>query len=161
MSSEESRALVEPYLAYSDLSWDSTPSFSSANSSVRVVEPDNIVEHNPMSHVEPNTRRDDPCKFRPRFFIQHPVLMKTDIHSIFKPKDMPFVKEKYKFPPNAVLFTPTVRERAYSVREGWICFYDTVFKIRLRLPFHCTIDMVLDYFNLAPGQLMPTVGATS
>ncbi|KAF3433384.1 hypothetical protein FNV43_RR24486 [Rhamnella rubrinervis] len=82
-------------------------------------------------------------------------MIKTDIPSIFKPEDMPYLKKRYSFLENAVLSAPRDGERADSVRDGWVCFYEIAFKLGLRLPFHRIINMVLKYFNLAPGQLMP------
>ncbi|KAF3448005.1 hypothetical protein FNV43_RR08713 [Rhamnella rubrinervis] len=46
-----------------------------------------------MPHVEPNAGRDDSDEHRPKFFIQHPVLIKINIPSIFTPEDMPYLKE--------------------------------------------------------------------
>ncbi|KAF3450437.1 hypothetical protein FNV43_RR06518 [Rhamnella rubrinervis] len=92
MSSQESHTHLEPYLVYLDPSSDSTPSVSSASSSVRVVQPDQVTEPNLFPYTEPSVRRDDLEKHRPRFFIQHPVLIKTDIPSVFKPEDMPYLK---------------------------------------------------------------------
>ncbi|KAF3440820.1 hypothetical protein FNV43_RR19106 [Rhamnella rubrinervis] len=82
-------------------------------------------------------------------------MIKTDIPSIFKPEDIPYLKKRYGFPENAVLSAPVDKKRADSVRDGWICFYEIAFKLGLRLPFHRIISMVLKYFNLAPGQLIP------
>ncbi|KAF3441556.1 hypothetical protein FNV43_RR15470 [Rhamnella rubrinervis] len=155
MSSEESRTGAEPYLVYSDPSSESTPPLSPASSYVWVVEPNQVAEQNLAPYVEPNTRKDDPKEHRPKFLIQHPVLIKTDIPSIFKPEDMPYLKERYCFPNNVVLSAPREREKADSVRDGWVCFYKIAFKLGLRLPFHRIINMVLNYSNLAPGQLMP------
>ncbi|KAF3454143.1 hypothetical protein FNV43_RR04590 [Rhamnella rubrinervis] len=68
---------------------------------------------------------------------------------------MPYLKKRYGFPENVILSAPADGERADSVRDGWICFYEIAFKLGLKLPFHHIISMVLKYFNLAPGQLMP------
>ncbi|KAF3433549.1 hypothetical protein FNV43_RR24651 [Rhamnella rubrinervis] len=43
-------------------------------------------------------------------------------------------------------------ERADSAHDGWICFYEIVFKIGLKLLFHRIFDMVLDHFNFAHGR---------
>ncbi|KAF3456013.1 hypothetical protein FNV43_RR00656 [Rhamnella rubrinervis] len=154
ISSEESYAPLEPYLVYSDPCSDSTPSSSSANSSVRVFEPNQVAEQNLALYIEPSAKRDDP-NHSPKFFIQHPILIKTDIPSVFKPKDMSYLKERYGFSQNVVLSVPKKGERADSVREGWTYFYEIAFKLGLRLPFHNIINMILNYFNLASGQLMP------
>ncbi|KAF3443635.1 hypothetical protein FNV43_RR13325 [Rhamnella rubrinervis] len=68
---------------------------------------------------------------------------------------MSYLKERYSFPNNVVLSAPREGERVDSVQDGWICFYEIAFKLGLRLPFHRVINMVLNYFNLAPRQLMP------
>ncbi|KAF3443151.1 hypothetical protein FNV43_RR17072 [Rhamnella rubrinervis] len=68
---------------------------------------------------------------------------------------MSYLKKRYDIPNNAVLSTFREGERADSVCDGWICFYEIAFKLGLRLPFHCIINMVLNYFNFALGQLMP------
>ncbi|KAF3442914.1 hypothetical protein FNV43_RR16832 [Rhamnella rubrinervis] len=141
MSSEESHALLKPCLVYSDPSFDSTPSSSSANSSVRVLEPNRVAKQNLALYTEPSAKRDDPKEQRPRFFIQHPILIKTDIPFVFKPKDMSYLKERYGFPQNAMLFALREGKRAYSVHEGWIFFYEIAFKLGLRLPFHSIINM--------------------
>ncbi|KAF3455225.1 hypothetical protein FNV43_RR05673 [Rhamnella rubrinervis] len=154
MSSQESHTHPEPYLVYLDPSSDSTQPLSSASSFIRVVELDQVAEQNATPYVELSVKRDDPDEHRPRFFIQHPVLMKIDIPSIFKPEDMLYLKERYGFPHSAVLSSPREGERADSVRDRWINFYEIPFKLALRLPFHCIINMVLNYFNLVPEQLM-------
>ncbi|KAF3455458.1 hypothetical protein FNV43_RR00085 [Rhamnella rubrinervis] len=154
ISSEESYAPLEPYLVYSDPCSDSTPSSSSANSSVRVFEPNQVAEQNLALYIEPSAKRDD-LNHSPKFFIQHPILIKTDIPSVFKPKDMSYLKERYGFSQNVVLSVPKKGERADSVRKGWTYFYEIAFKLGLRLPFHNIINMILNYFNLASGQLMP------
>ncbi|KAF3453134.1 hypothetical protein FNV43_RR03569 [Rhamnella rubrinervis] len=154
MSSEESRAPLEPYLAYSNPSPDSTPSLSSESSSIRIIEPDQVTEQNLAPYAKPSTRRDDPEEHRPKFFTQYPVLIKTNIPSIFKSEDMLYLKERYRFPKNVVLSSPRKGERADFVRDRWVYFYEIAFKLSLRLPFHRIINMVLNYFNLAPGQLI-------
>ncbi|KAF3446017.1 hypothetical protein FNV43_RR11195 [Rhamnella rubrinervis] len=58
-----------------------------------VLEPNQVAEQNLALYTEPSARRDDPEEHRPRFFIQHPILIKTDIPSIFKPKYMSYLKE--------------------------------------------------------------------
>ncbi|KAF3442939.1 hypothetical protein FNV43_RR16857 [Rhamnella rubrinervis] len=112
------------------------------------------AEQNPTPYTKLSVRRDNPDKHRLRFFIQHHILIQTDIPSIFKPEDMSYLKERYGFPNNDVLSVPRAGERADSIRDGWICFYDIAFKLDLRLPLHRIINMVLNYFNIAPEQLM-------
>ncbi|KAF3432433.1 hypothetical protein FNV43_RR27173 [Rhamnella rubrinervis] len=153
MSSGDSA--FEPFLEYSGRSSSPTPSLSSTSSAVRIVEPNQVAEQNPEPYVELNMIRNEPSEHRPKSVIQHPTLIKTDIPSIFKPEDMPYLKKRYGFPESAVLSAPVDGERADSVRDGWICFYEIAFKLGLKLPFHRIISMVLKYFNLAPGQLMP------
>ncbi|KAF3443043.1 hypothetical protein FNV43_RR16964 [Rhamnella rubrinervis] len=153
MSSGDSA--FEPFLEYSGRSPSPTPSLSSAGSAVRIVEPNQLAEQNLVPYVEPNMSRDESNEHRPVSVIQHPTLIKTDIPPIFKPEDMPYLKKRYGFPENAVLSAPVDKERGDSVRDGWVCFYEIAFKLGLRLPFHHIISMVLKYFNLAPGQLMP------
>ncbi|KAF3454068.1 hypothetical protein FNV43_RR04515 [Rhamnella rubrinervis] len=150
MSSGDSA--FEPFLEYSGRSSSSTPSLSSSGSAVRIVEPNQVTEQNLVPYVEPNVSHDEPNEHRPTPAIQHPTLIKTDIPSIFKPEDIPYLKKRYGFPENAVLSTPVDKERADSVRDGWICFYEITFKLGLRLPFHRIISMVLKYFNLAPAR---------
>ncbi|KAF3432349.1 hypothetical protein FNV43_RR27089 [Rhamnella rubrinervis] len=118
MSSQESHTHPEPYLVYSDPSFDSTPPLSSTSSSVRVVEPDQSADQNPTPYAKLSVRRDNPEEHRPKFFIQHPILIKTDIPSIFKPKDMLYLKEKYGFPHCAILSALRKGERADSVHDG-------------------------------------------
>ncbi|KAF3449521.1 hypothetical protein FNV43_RR10250 [Rhamnella rubrinervis] len=79
---------------YSDPSSASTPSFDSASSSVRVIDPNQEVEQNLVPHAEPNAGRDNLDEYRPRFFIQHLILINTDIPSIFTPEDMSYFKER-------------------------------------------------------------------
>ncbi|KAF3455946.1 hypothetical protein FNV43_RR00589 [Rhamnella rubrinervis] len=120
MSTEESHATLKPYLVYSDPSSASTHSFDYGSSSVRVRDPNQKVEQNFVPYTEPSAGRDNPNEHRPRFFIQHPILIKTDIHSILTPEDMSYLKERYGFPNNVVLSAPRKREKAGSVRDGWI-----------------------------------------
>ncbi|KAF3438537.1 hypothetical protein FNV43_RR21299 [Rhamnella rubrinervis] len=143
------RETFEPFLEYFGRSASPTPSPSSASSAVRIVEPNQVAEQNPIPCVEPNVCRVGPNENRPISAFQHPIMIKTDIPSIFKPEDMPYLKKRYSFPENAVLSAPRDGERADSVRDGWVCFYEIAFKLGLRLPFHRIINMVLKYFNLA------------
>ncbi|KAF3458021.1 hypothetical protein FNV43_RR02684 [Rhamnella rubrinervis] len=142
----ESRVPSEPYLVYSDPSSDSTPSISSASSSVRIVKPYQVAEQNLAPYARPSVRRDDPKEHRPKFFIQHPILIKTDIPSIFKPENMSYLKERYCFPNNVVLSASREGERADFVRDEWVYFYKITFKLGLDFPF-TVINMVLNYYN--------------
>ncbi|KAF3455870.1 hypothetical protein FNV43_RR00512 [Rhamnella rubrinervis] len=137
----------EPFLEYSGRSSSPTPSLSSTNSAVRIIEPNQVAEQNLEPYVELNTIRSEPSEHGPKSVIQHPTLIKTDIPSIFKPEDMPHTEEAAFR--NAILSAPADEERADSVRDGWICFYEIAFKLGLKLPFHRIISMVLKYFNLA------------
>ncbi|KAF3449281.1 hypothetical protein FNV43_RR10009 [Rhamnella rubrinervis] len=67
---------------------------------------------------------------------------------------MSYLKEKYKILSYVKLSTPQLLERANSIRLGWGCFYKIAFKVGLRFPLHRIINMVLNFFNIAPGQLM-------
>ncbi|KAF3450270.1 hypothetical protein FNV43_RR06350 [Rhamnella rubrinervis] len=96
MSSGDSA--FEPFLEYSGRSASPTPSPSSASSTVRIVEPNQVVEQNPIPCVEPNVCRVGPNENRPISAFQHPIMIKTDIPSIFKPEDMPYLKKRYSFP---------------------------------------------------------------
>ncbi|KAF3432294.1 hypothetical protein FNV43_RR27034 [Rhamnella rubrinervis] len=71
------------------------PGLTKSNLSIKIVEPNQIVEQNLKPHVEPSVRRDDLDEKRSRFFLRHPILIKTDILSIFKPKDMSYLKGSY------------------------------------------------------------------
>ncbi|KAF3455407.1 hypothetical protein FNV43_RR00032 [Rhamnella rubrinervis] len=55
---------------------------------------------------------------------------------------MTYLKERYSFANDIVLSTLREGERADSVHDGWICFYEIAFKIGLRFLFHRIIDMV-------------------
>ncbi|KAF3443049.1 hypothetical protein FNV43_RR16970 [Rhamnella rubrinervis] len=145
MSSGDST--FEPFLEYSGRSANPTPSPSSSSSAIRIVEPNQVAEQNLIPYVEPNVSRVGPNEDRPISAFQHPIMIKTDIPSIFKPEDMSYLKKRYNFPENAVLLAPRDGERADSVRNGWVCFYEIAFKLGLRLPFHRIINMVLKYFN--------------
>ncbi|KAF3455413.1 hypothetical protein FNV43_RR00038 [Rhamnella rubrinervis] len=68
---------------------------------------------------------------------------------------MSYLKERFNMPNYVELFAPRPLERADSLREGWVCFYKMTFKIRLRLLLHHIINMVLNFYNIAPRQLMP------
>ncbi|KAF3451247.1 hypothetical protein FNV43_RR07342 [Rhamnella rubrinervis] len=68
---------------------------------------------------------------------------------------MSYLKERFDMPSQIKLSAPEPLERADSPRDGWICLYEIAFKIRLRLPFHRIINMVLNFYSIAPGQLMP------
>ncbi|KAF3449517.1 hypothetical protein FNV43_RR10246 [Rhamnella rubrinervis] len=138
----------EPFLEYSGRSSSPTPSFSSVGSAVRIVELNQVAEQNLVPYIEPNVSHDEPNEHRPTPAIQHPTLIKTDIPSIFKPKDKSYLKKRYGFPENVVLSAPTDKERANSVRDGWICFYEIAFKLGLRLLFHRIISMVLKFLTL-------------
>ncbi|KAF3454135.1 hypothetical protein FNV43_RR04582 [Rhamnella rubrinervis] len=152
MSSEESRAASEPYLVYFDLSSASITSLDSTSSSVRVIDPNQEVEQNLVPHAEPSTGRDNLDEYRSRFYIHYPVLIKTDIPSIFTPEDMLYLKKRYAFPSNVVLSALRKGERADSVHNGWICFYEITFKLSLRLLSHNIINIMPNYFNLVTGQ---------
>ncbi|KAF3454946.1 hypothetical protein FNV43_RR05394 [Rhamnella rubrinervis] len=109
MSSGDSA--FEPFLEYSGRSASPTPSPLSASSAVRIVEPNQVVEQNLIPCVEPNVSRVGPNEDRPISAFQHPIMIKTDIPSIFKPEDMPYLKKRYSFPENAVLSAPRDGER--------------------------------------------------
>ncbi|KAF3445794.1 hypothetical protein FNV43_RR10971 [Rhamnella rubrinervis] len=63
---------------------------------------------------------------------------------------MSYLKERYEFPNNVVLFSPREKERANSFRD----FYKIAFKIGLRLPFQSIIAIVLNYLNLTSEKLI-------
>ncbi|KAF3450356.1 hypothetical protein FNV43_RR06436 [Rhamnella rubrinervis] len=112
MSSGDSA--FEPFLEYSGRSSSPTPSLSSAGSAVRIVEPNQVAEQNLVLYVEPNVSHDEPNEHRPTTAIQHPTMIKTDIPSIFKPEDIPYLKKRYGFPENAVYH----KERDSSRTDG-------------------------------------------
>ncbi|KAF3457313.1 hypothetical protein FNV43_RR01970 [Rhamnella rubrinervis] len=68
---------------------------------------------------------------------------------------MSYPKERYSMPSHVELSAPGPLERANSLLKGWVWFYEIAFKIGLRLPFHNIINMVLNFYNVALGQLMP------
>ncbi|KAF3445810.1 hypothetical protein FNV43_RR10987 [Rhamnella rubrinervis] len=103
----------------------------------------------------PSVTVDGPGGNRSGLIIMRPVLIKTEIPSIFKQSDMSYLKERFNVPSQVKLSTPRPLERADSPREGWICLYKIAFKIGLRLSFHRIINMVLNFYSIAPGQLMP------
>ncbi|KAF3432380.1 hypothetical protein FNV43_RR27120 [Rhamnella rubrinervis] len=92
MSSEDSA--FEPFLEYFGRSASPTPSPSSATSAVRIVEPNQVAEQNLVPCVEPNVSRAGLNEDRPISAFQHPTMIKTDIPSIFKPEDMPYLKKR-------------------------------------------------------------------
>ncbi|KAF3457338.1 hypothetical protein FNV43_RR01995 [Rhamnella rubrinervis] len=103
----------------------------------------------------PSIRVDGPGGNRSGLIIMRSVIIKTDIPSVFKQSDMSYLKEKFDIPSQIKLSAPEPLERADSPRDGWICLYEIAFKIGLRLPFHRIINMVLNFYSIAPGQLMP------
>ncbi|KAF3443760.1 hypothetical protein FNV43_RR13450 [Rhamnella rubrinervis] len=103
----------------------------------------------------PSVRVDGPGSNRSGLIIMRPVIIKTDIPSVFKQSDMSYLKERFDMPSQVKLSAPGSLERADSPHEGWICLYEIAFKIELRLPFHRIINMVLNFYSIAPGQLMP------
>ncbi|KAF3457904.1 hypothetical protein FNV43_RR02564 [Rhamnella rubrinervis] len=103
----------------------------------------------------PSIRIDGPGGNRSGLIIMQPVIIKTDIPSVFKQSDMSYLKEKFDIPSQIKLSAPEPLERADSPRDGWICLYEIAFKIGLRLSFHRIINIVLNFYSIAPGQLMP------
>ncbi|KAF3433427.1 hypothetical protein FNV43_RR24529 [Rhamnella rubrinervis] len=103
----------------------------------------------------PSIRVDGPGSNRFGLIIMRPMIIKTDIPSVFKSGDMSYLKERFRMPNHVELSVPGPLERADSLREGWVCFYEMAFKIGLRLPLHRIINMVLNFYNVAPGQLIP------
>ncbi|KAF3454129.1 hypothetical protein FNV43_RR04576 [Rhamnella rubrinervis] len=93
MSSGDSA--FEPFLEYSGLSASRTPSPSSASLAVRIIDPNQVAEQNLIPCVEPNVSPVGPNEDRPIFAFQHPIMIKTDIPSIFKLEDMPYLKKRY------------------------------------------------------------------
>ncbi|KAF3457943.1 hypothetical protein FNV43_RR02604 [Rhamnella rubrinervis] len=103
----------------------------------------------------PSVRVDSPSGNKSGLIIMQPVIIKTDIPSVFKQSDMSYLKERFDMPSQVKLSAPRPLEKADSPRDGWICLYEIAFKIGLRLPFHHIINMVLNFYSIAPGQLMP------
>ncbi|KAF3455248.1 hypothetical protein FNV43_RR05696 [Rhamnella rubrinervis] len=68
-------------------------------------DPDSSCQVKLTLYAEPSARRDDLEEHRPKFFIQHPTLIKTDIPSIFKPENMPYLKERANYPVRKVWTT--------------------------------------------------------
>ncbi|KAF3454062.1 hypothetical protein FNV43_RR04509 [Rhamnella rubrinervis] len=68
---------------------------------------------------------------------------------------MSYLKEQFSMPSHVELSAPGPLRRADSLREGWVCFYKMAFKIGLRLPLHRIINIVLNFYSVALGQLMP------
>ncbi|KAF3435482.1 hypothetical protein FNV43_RR22571 [Rhamnella rubrinervis] len=79
----------------------------------------------------------------------------TDEPDVETPIRTPSVKERFDMPSQVKLSAPRPLERADSPHAEWICLYEIAFKIGLRLPFHRIINMVLNFYSIAPGQLIP------
>ncbi|KAF3443157.1 hypothetical protein FNV43_RR17078 [Rhamnella rubrinervis] len=103
----------------------------------------------------PSIRVDGPNGNRSGLITMRPVVIKTDIPSVFKQGDMSYLKERFDMPSQIKLSAPGPLERADSPCDGWICLYEIAFKIGLRLPFHRIINMVPNFYSIALGQLIP------
>ncbi|KAF3436817.1 hypothetical protein FNV43_RR19570 [Rhamnella rubrinervis] len=78
MSSEESHALINHHLIYSNSSL-------SPGTSVRVVKLTQVAKQNCEPHVELSVNREGPDEDRSRFIITRPILIKTNVPSMFIP----------------------------------------------------------------------------
>ena len=64
-------------------------------------------------------------------------------------------KDRFQFPEWVRVRLPSKDERACKFFPGEVCFYESSFACGLRFPVHPFLMELLDYFGIAPGQLMP------
>ena len=64
-------------------------------------------------------------------------------------------KDRFQFPERVRVHLPSKGERACSFFPGDVCFYESSFAYGSRFPVHPFLMELLDYFGIAPRQLMP------
>jgi len=67
-------------------------------------------------------------------------------------------RDRFQFPEKIRVRLPQEKERACHFSPEEVCFYETAFQCRLRLPIHPFIMELLDRFVIAPGNLCPIHG---
>ena len=63
--------------------------------------------------------------------------------------------QRFQFPERVRVRRPRNEVRACLFSPGEVCFYEVAFLCGLRFPVHPFIMELLNYFNIAPRQLMP------
>ena len=66
-------------------------------------------------------------------------------------------KDRFQFPNRVKVRLPSKGEHACNFFSGEVCFYESSFSCGLRLLVHPFLMELLDYFGIAPGQLMPNL----
>jgi hypothetical protein len=77
------------------------------------------------------------------------------IPSVTTEEDLTFLRARFQVPDSVALRVPTAEERACTARPGEVCLYFHSFEAGLRLPFPQIVREVLNYFSIAPSQLVP------
>ena len=67
-------------------------------------------------------------------------------------------KDRFQFPARVRVRLPNDKDRAYHFFPGEVCFYESTFTCRLRLPVHPFLMGLLAHFGIAPGHSCPTRG---
>ena len=65
-------------------------------------------------------------------------------------------RDRFQFLERVWIRFPHKEEWACHFLPGEVCFYEAAFQNRLRFPVHPFIMELLNHFNIAPGQLMPS-----
>ena len=64
-------------------------------------------------------------------------------------------KDRFQLSERVRVRLPSEGERACHFFPREVCFYESAFVCELRFPVHPFLMELLDYFGIAPGQLMP------
>ncbi|KAL5780255.1 hypothetical protein ACOSQ2_010992 [Xanthoceras sorbifolium] len=105
--------------------------------------------------VELPGRNAGPCPMGP----SKPLgLLLINQASVLTEDDLTRIQYCYGIPDGVDLRVPAKEERPDWDIPGWTCFYELPFqRVGFRLPIVGLLRKVLDYFELAPGQLMPKI----
>ncbi|GFZ06763.1 hypothetical protein Acr_18g0009330 [Actinidia rufa] len=88
----------------------------------------------------------------PLIAIHPSVEEKTNILTL---EDLNALRDTYYFPPGVRIRLPDEGETITSTRPSEVAFYETAFPAGLRFPFHPTIRLILQFYNICPAQLVP------
>lgn len=83
------------------------------------------------------------------------ILFTKNIPSKMKESDLLRIRDSYGIPASVQLRLPRPYERVSWSVPGWTFFYELPFKDGFRFPIPHMVGMVLEYFDIAPSQLMP------
>ena len=97
--------------------------------------------------VEGDTAVSASCEVRAFYALNEECGLDADTLSRFK--------DKFQFPERVRVHLPSKGEWACNLFPGKVCFYESSFSCGLRFPVHPFLIELLDYFSIAPGQLMP------